>query len=136
MLIVIDANVICSALLAKGKTAELLFSGNIKPVAPELLFTEVERHKGELLSKSKLSEGDFGRLLALLKKRIKIVPAEEFSEFLHEANDLLKPHTKDTEYVALALKLNCPLWSKEKLLKKLASIEVLDADEVAERLST
>jgi predicted nucleic acid-binding protein len=58
MKIVIDANVLCAALLAKGKTAELLFSDQIEPVAPELLFTELERHRKELVEKTKLSEND------------------------------------------------------------------------------
>lgn len=135
MLVVVDANVLCSALLAKGKTVDLLFSLHIKPIAPELLFIELERHKNELLQKSKLSEADFNELLVLFKKKIRVIPSNEFEDCLQEANELLKPHTKDTEYVALALKFKCPLWSKEKLLKNLGCIEVLDADEVARSLS-
>lgn len=131
MLVVIDANVICTALLAKGRTADVLFCERIEAIAPELLFTEVEAHKEELLKKSELSDEDFNELLTLLKKKIKVIPSDEFEDCLHEANELLKPHTKDTEYVALALKFKCPLWSKEKLLKELKKIEVLDADEVA-----
>ena len=131
MLIVVDANVLCSALLAEGKTVDLLFSEQIEPIAPEMLFTELKRHEEELLEKTKLSEEAFNELLALFGKKIRVIPSNEFEDRLHEANDLLKPHTKDTEYVALALKFNCPLWSKEKLLKKLDRIKVLDADEVA-----
>src|SRR3989338_828845 len=135
MLVVIDANVICAALLAKGKTADILFSGQIEPIGPERLVSEVDRHKEELLEKSKLSEEDFNELLALLRGKIRIVSAEEFRDFLSEANELLRPHTKDTEYVALSLRFKCPLWSKEKLLKRLAKVEVLDADDVAKRIS-
>jgi len=131
MLVVVDANVLCSALLAEGKTVDLLFSEQIEPIAPEMLFTELKRHEEELLEKTKLSEEAFNELLALFGKKIRVIPSNEFEDCLHEANDLLKPHTKDTEYVALALKFNCPLWSKEKLLKKLDRIKVLDADEVA-----
>jgi predicted nucleic acid-binding protein len=122
------------ALLAKGKTADLLFCEQLEPIAPELLFTELKKHKNELLEKTKLSEEDFSELLVLFKKKIKIVPANEFKDFLFEANELLKSHTKDTEYVALALKFKCPLWSKEKSLKKLSRIKVLDADEVVNLL--
>ena len=130
MLVVIDANVICSALLAKGKTADIIFSGKIEPIAPELLFVELEKHKNELLNKSKLSKEDFNILLSLLKNKIRIVSSDEFKEYLSKANILLNGHEKDTEYVALALKYNCPLWSKEKLLKKLKDIKVLDANEI------
>lgn len=134
MLVVVDANVLCSGLLARGRTIDILFSDKIEPIAPDLLFSEFEVHKTELLMKSKLSESEFNELLALLKKKIKIFPSDEFKDKLFKANKLLAPHTKDTEYVALAMKFKCPLWSKEKLLKGLEAIDVLDADEVAERI--
>lgn len=134
MLVVVDANVLCSGLLARGRTIDLLFSDKIEPIAPELLFTEFEAHRIELDIKSKLSAEEFNILFALLKEKIKIVPLEDFKDKLFDANKLLAPHTKDTEYVALAMKFKCPLWSKEKRLKGLAAIEVLDADEVAKRL--
>ena len=134
MRVVIDANVLCAALLAKGKTAELLFSDQIEPVAPELLFTELERHRPELLEKTKLSENDFNTLLALFRKKISVIPAVEFRDKLMEANKLLGEHKKDTAYVALALKLGCPLWSKEKALKRIKKIIVLDAEEVSKIL--
>ena len=129
-----DANVLCSALLAKGRTAELLFSPQLQPIAPELLLNELERHKSELLKKTKLSEPDFDELIALFQKRIRVIPAEEFKDFLPKANKLLKEHTKDTEYVALALKYSCPLWSKEKILRTLPGVKALTADEVARLL--
>jgi len=82
MRIVIDANVLCAALLAKGRTADILFSDQIEPVAPELLLTELERHKTELIEKSQLSENDFGTLLVLFRKKISIIPAIEFKDKL------------------------------------------------------
>ncbi len=133
MLVVVDANVLCSALMAKGRTAELLFSGHIEAIGPEMLFAEVESHREELRARSKLSTQDFDELLSKFKEALRIVPAEEFTEFLQEASELLYPHTKDTEYVALALRFGCPLWSKKKLLKRIGRIEALDADEVAKR---
>ena len=135
MLIVVDANIICSGMLAKGKTIDLLFADKLVPIAPELLFAEFDEHKGEILAKSKLSGKEFEALLALLKRRIKSIPASEFEDKLEEANKALFPHTKDTEYIALALKMGCPLWSKEKRLKELGIVEVLDADEVEKKLN-
>lgn len=134
MLIVVDANVLCSGLLARGKTIDLLFSDKIDPIAPELLFSEFEAHRSELIGKSRLSAGEFNALFALLKKKIKIIPLEEFKSELAAANKLLAPHAKDTEYVALAMAFKCPLWSKEKLLKGIGAVEVLDADEVSSKI--
>ena len=130
---IVDANIICSGMLSKGKTIDLLFSDKIDPVAPELIFSEFESHKAEILVKSKLPEEEFNTVFALLRKRIKVISSDEFKDKLAEANKALFPHTKDTEYVVLALKLRCPLWSKEKLLKKLSIVEVLDANEIEKR---
>lgn len=132
MLIVIDANVICSALIAKGKTIDILFSEKIEAIAPELLFTEVGRHETELLEKTKLSKKDFDILLSLFNRRIMIIPICEFKDTLKKSKELLKEHTKDMAYVALALKYKCPLWSKEKRLKKV--VKTLDADEIERRI--
>jgi len=135
MLVVIDANVLCSALLAKGKTADILFSDRITAIAPELLLAELERHKEELIAKSKLSDQEFVTALALFKRVVTIIPAREFAPYLVEANKLLGSHVKDTAYVALALCYSCPLWSKEKFLRKIGKIEVLTTDELAHRIS-
>ena len=134
MLIVIDANVVCSALLAQGKALDILLSGKVHPIAPELLFFEVEKHKDELFEKTKLSDAEFSTFFALLRKRINIIPADEFENSVRKAHVLLFPHIKDVPYVALALHSNCPLWSKEKRLKGLQSPEVLDASEVARKV--
>jgi len=134
MLIVVDANVLCTALLAKGKTRSIIFSDRIELIAPEKLFSEVEKHKSELGERSKLSKEEIEELLVLLKSEIEIIPITEFADRLEEASNLLKEHTKDVEYVALALKMRCPLWSKEKRLKNIPPIMTLDADEVEQRL--
>ena len=100
MLVVVDANVICSGMLAMGKTIDLLFSDGLEPVAAELLFLEFEEHMPEIMARSKLSEKEFGAVLSLLKKRVKIIPSLEFEDKLEEADKALFPHTKDTEYCA------------------------------------
>jgi predicted nucleic acid-binding protein len=37
---------------------------------------------------------------------------------------------KDIDYVALAYKLNCPLWTNDKNLKKLNSIKVFSTEDL------
>lgn len=134
MLLVIDANVLCTALLAKGKTVDLLFSDNLEAIAPKRLFIEVEKHIQDLVKRSALSLEEIEDVFSRLKKRIKVIDLNEFADFFPEAKNLLGDHVKDVEYVALALKMRCPLWSKEKRLKNLSIITTLDADEVEQAL--
>lgn len=69
MFLVVDANVFFSALVSKGKTFKIFminsFLNLFELVAPEFLKEEIEEHKEEILSKSKLSEqeGSFIKLL-------------------------------------------------------------------------
>ena len=133
MLLVVDANVICSFLVA-GKSVELLFSPKLELCTPELLFAEVKKHDNELKAKSRLSNSEFDILLILLEKKIAVIPMDRFIARLPEAESLLDEHKKDAPYIALALEFNCPLWSYEKRLKKLP-IDCLTTGEVIKRLS-
>ena len=46
--IIVDANKVFAAFIAEGIVHELLFSGKFKPVGPEKLLEEVEKHKDEI----------------------------------------------------------------------------------------
>lgn len=135
MLLVVDANIVLSSIMA-GKISDLLLSVNLDAVAPELLFVEVEKHRDEIKNKSRLSPDDVEILLSLLKKKIRIVPMEEFISFMPKAIELLGEHKKDAPYLALALKLSCPVWSHEKLFKDIGSVKSLTTSEVAELIKS
>ncbi|HIJ03011.1 TPA: hypothetical protein HA369_01700 [Candidatus Woesearchaeota archaeon] len=54
MKLVIDANIIISALIAtEGKTIELIYNDSIKLFAPEYLFEETKKHEGEIAIKAR-----------------------------------------------------------------------------------
>ena len=134
MLLVVDANIVISSLIA-GKLEHIIFSPKLELISPDLLFTEIRRHKAEILSKSKLSGLEFEMLMALLETKIKSIPIEEFILLLPEAERLLGEHKKDAPYIALALKFNCSFWSYEKRFKKVSKVESLTTSDVRLRLS-
>lgn len=135
LLVVVDSDIVLSSLTA-GKITDLLLSPKLEAVAPELLFVEVEKHLEEVKNKSRLSPDDVDILLSLLKKKVQTPPLEEFISFLSKAIELLGEHKKDAPYMALALKLNCPVWSHEKLFKDIGSVKSLTTSEVAELLKS
>ena len=132
MLLVVDANIVISSLIV-DKLEHIIFSPKLDLIAPDLLFTEIRKHKAEVLSKSKLSGVEFEILMALLEMRIRSVPMEEFISSLPKAEALLGRHKKDAMYVALALKFNCPFWSYEKRFKKIGEVESLTTLDVRSR---
>ena len=65
--LVIDANIIMSALIAtEGKTYDLILNDGIKLASPDKLAEELEKHKLEILEKSGLSEYDFNLFLSII----------------------------------------------------------------------
>ena len=128
--LVIDANVLFSALIKESFSYNLLFSGKFHLFIPEYIFTELEKHKEELMNKTERTTEEFFRLVETLKRRIVIVPLEELVPYVEEA-EKLTPDPDDMAYFALALKLNCAIWSNDKKLKEQNKIEVYNTHELS-----
>jgi len=137
MKIVVDVNVILSSLLTKGNSSEVFklnfIFNKFDFIAPEFLLAELKKHKEEFFKRSKLSKEEFEESLEFVLEQITFVPKSEFENFLPKTKKLLSEHLKDIQYLALALKLNCPIFSGDKVLKKLLSkisIETLPPKEM------
>ena len=121
-----------SALIStKGITYDLIFNERIRLYAPEFLLDEIEKYKNEILEKSGLNEEEFNLVLAITSSKIEFIPISEFIENLEEA-EKISPDINDREYFALAMKLNCPIWSNDKKLKEQNKIKVYSTDEIIE----
>lgn len=129
MQLIIDANPVISMLIHPGKPIDLLLVQELELVAPALLFEEIDRNKPEIIRKSALREEEVEKFISILKKRIKIIPEEDFLEFREKATQIC-PDEKDIAYFALALYLKCPLWSNEKKLKEQECVEVYSTHEL------
>src|SRR3989344_4267868 len=58
---------------------------------------------------------EFNELVSLLFNIVEFVPTNEYKEYIPKARELLKTHLKDVEFLALALKLDCLIWTYEEL---------------------
>ena len=124
---VIDSNIVFAILLTKGMTDELFFESPWNFFAPALLFEETERYVQYLLKKTKRTEEDFWEIKERISQKVCILSADE--SFLQMAVDF-SPDIDDIEFLALALQLNCPLWSNDKRLKEQTVVRVLSTDEL------
>lgn len=127
--LVVDANIVLALLIRSGKTRELFFDDRIELYAPELLLQEVVRNRDMVLRKAAISERTFADFLSVLRARISVIPHEKFASRRTEAI-IHSPDPKDTSYFALALHLECALWSNEKRLKRQHVLQVLSTQEV------
>ncbi len=129
MQLIVDANPLISILIKPGKPVDLLFVEELELVAPQLLFQEIEHNIEIIVNKSELNKDEIERFIEILKKKIKIIPEEEFLQFRNKAEQIC-PDEKDITYFALALYLKCPIWSNEKRLKEQDEINVYSTHEL------
>jgi len=76
MNIVIDSNILFSALIKNSKTRKIILEYDKFFLFPSFIFIEMQRHKNELLKKSGMFEKDLDNLLRLILKKVMIVPNE------------------------------------------------------------
>jgi len=132
---VVDSNILISALIKpEGKIRGLLFSDILVLYAPEFVFMEINKHRNLILDKSGFTVEEFELIKTIIMSRIKIVPDLDFISFSETAKDCC-PDPDDWLFFALALKLNAPLWSDDKLLKNQTKIVVLNTSEIVGLLS-
>jgi predicted nucleic acid-binding protein len=135
MKLVIDANILFSALIREGKTAEILLNLFCDTYTPSFIFEEFENHYLEILRKTERSEEEIMDLLGYIKQLIKIIPTTYFEEEVETAKKI-SPDINDALYFALALKLNCPIWSNDKRLKEQKYIQIYSTEDLVEYLNS
>jgi predicted nucleic acid-binding protein len=136
MKLVVDSNIIFSALIKKSITRDIILSDLFELYAPEHIFNEITKHKELLLRKSKLDGGDFEALLLLLQKHIHLVIKDKYYEKMTIAEDILRNiDITDSPFLALALALNCPIWSNDEHFTKQGKVVVYATKDLTRKIS-
>lgn len=142
MNIIVDSNILFTFFWKDSAFSILLKRKELKLFAPKYALEEIKKYEDEIVKKTKLSKEEFKiKMLELLNyinfiniedykcefKNIKILAktfhGEEYTELLN-----------DIDFLALAIKINAPLWTHDKLLKKQDKIKVLTTKEIIELL--
>lgn len=130
MELVVDANIVFSILLkSEGKTADLLFCDNFVLFTPEFILDEIKKYEEEIIKRAEITKNEFNVFLNIIFSRIRIILKNEFEQLLNEAGRLC-PDKKDLTYLALALHLNCSVWSNDKVLKNQNKVKVYSTDDL------
>ncbi len=121
MKLVVDTNIVISGMItANGVVGELLLR-TYPPLdlfGPERLRIEISKHREKIAKVSRLSIDEVAFLEERVLTPIRIVPSTLVMPSKWErAYDLVKDIDEDDDqFVALALHLNCPLWTGDKKL--------------------
>lgn len=136
MKLVLDSNIIFSALIKKSLTRDIILSDFFELYAPEYIFNEITKHKELLLKKSKLDRADFDALLLLLQKQIHLVTKDKYNEKMATAEDILgNIDITDSPFLALALALSCSIWSNDGHFKQQDKVVVYTTKDMAKKIS-
>jgi predicted nucleic acid-binding protein len=135
MKFVIDTNILFSAIIRKSITRKVILSDVFDLYVPEYLFEEINKHKDLILRKAKISNRDFIALLTLFQKHTKIVKKEVYLDKTPVAEEVMKGiDITDSPFLALALTLNCPIWSNDGHFKQQILVKVYTTKGILELL--
>ncbi|MBI2671393.1 hypothetical protein HYX16_00495 [Candidatus Woesearchaeota archaeon] len=138
MRLVVDSNILFTFFWKNSAFNKLSLKQELNLFSPFYALTEINKYSQEIIKKAKISEKEFKILKDELANNIEFISIKEYSLFIKQAQNLIKDLTEyeknellnDLDFFALALKLNCPIWSNDKLLKKQDKISVLNTKEI------
>jgi len=116
MKIVVDTNILLSALIKDSTTRAIMLSSRWEFFYPEISLHEIRKYQALVLEKSGLAKSEYERLLAMLLSHIRLVPNEQFLETMQEAKMIMqKIDPKDVVFIAAALAIpDSIIWSDDK----------------------
>ena len=131
MELVVDANILFSALIKSGITRELMVNDELLLYTPEYLINEFFEHIEELRKKTHADtfklQNEVQKLIYL--SRLKIIPIREINPYVKTAK-IISSDPEDILYFATALKMNCALWSNDKALKNQNQVKVYSTSDL------
>lgn len=136
MRIVIDSNVLFSALIRDSTTRKLILEYEGQFLFPSIIFEEMEKHKEELMKKSGQDKHEFEQLLELILNKVIVVPIEMIISHKELAKKIVeKIDINDAPFIACVLAYkDSLLWSEDKALKQQNKVKVLNTKEIIEFL--
>lgn len=125
MELVVDTNVVFSALIAGGKTREIVITEDLDLYVPEFFFDELIENLDEVEEKTGLQRHELEMLLNLLLEQMHVIPREAFEDQLDDARELIADvDPDDVPFLALALHLDADIWSDDEHFQAQDAVEV------------
>jgi predicted nucleic acid-binding protein len=135
MKLVVDTNILISALIKDSTNRKIIFSSDFELHVPEYAFSEIGRYKETIITKSKLDSVDYELFLNILKGKVCIVAEKDVKEFMKEAKKIMDSIDEDdTVFIALALALECPVWSNDSDFMKQKRVKVYTTDDLLKKM--
>ena len=127
MNIVVDTNILISALIRNSTTRKIVIESDCKFYYPEMSLHEIRNYKALILDKSGMNEVEYDELLNRLLKYVTLITDEQIRSKLKNAEmELASIDTDDVVFLAAALTIdNCMIWSEDKDFEKQNRVKIL-----------
>ena len=134
MRLVVDMNILFSFFKKQTFTRRILTRNDLILYAPSYALEEIKRYEDEIKKKGKINDSVFDLYKKVISWFVTFVPAKEYALYKEQAI-ALSPDPDDAVYFALALQLQCPIWSNDKQLKQQTAVKVFSTPEVKNELN-
>ena len=132
MIIILDTNILISALIRDSATREIIMSSGLDFRIPEISMHEVRKHKPMILEKSGISDAVYEDTLNGLLACVLLIPAEEIEETLEESKKLMQ-HIDPMDVVFLAAAMAYPesiLWSDDRHFERQKAVRIVKTEQL------
>ncbi len=137
MKLVIDANVVISALIARSKTRELIVTLEPDLLTPAFVHNEVENYEDLIVEKSGMEPDRVAQFIDLLFQYIEVVPADDFYPAIEIAETAIgETDPDDVLYLACAIASDGAIWSDDSDFDKQDLVDTYSTSDVINSFDT
>ena len=137
MKLVIDANVVISAIIADSKTRERIVTLEPELLTPAFVHDEIENYEGLIVEKSGMEPDRVSQFIDLLFQYIEVVPADGFYPAIEEADDAIgDTDPDDVLYLACAFASDAAIWSDDSDFDEQHLVETHTTSDVIDSFDT
>ncbi len=136
MKLVINSNILISALIKNSITRKILLNPKFEIYLPEFSLNEIRKYLPEITKKANVSEKTIEIVMNQILENIHIVPLDDYKDELTKAIDLIGAvDEKDVPFLALALSItNDGIWSNDKHFKKQNVVITYSTEDIVKSL--
>ncbi len=136
MRLVVDTNIILSAMIKDSTIRKIIVESGIDFFTPDFTFDEINRHLNDICKRNSLSKEINLKIIDILSKYMTVV---EFGFYAHKIMDAKKIIGKIDEnnipFLALALSFNNDgIWTNDKHFLKQKKVKIWGTKEILKRL--
>ncbi|AGN01592.1 Nucleotide-binding protein, PIN domain-containing protein [Salinarchaeum sp. Harcht-Bsk1] len=137
MKLVVDANVVISALIADSKTRELIVTLEPDLLTPAFVSEEIENYEELIVEKSGMGPDRVAQFIDLLFQYVEVVPAAEFYPAIERADDAIgETDPDDVLYLACAIARDAAIWSDDSDFDEQDVVETFSTSNVIDSFDT